>query len=173
GLPGDRHGRPDRRARARALSQCAQSTDPRRSRGRRFDRRSGHSSARSDPARPRHRRNRADPRAQPPERKPRAEPGRHPDYPADHGGRAAPRDNGSRPRDRRPRGPRIAAEQGADLGAAYLPSASSRPSRRPSIQPEARMVPRYARPAMTAIWEPEARYRIWFEIEAHATEKLG
>jgi adenylosuccinate lyase len=35
------------------------------------------------------------------------------------------------------------------------------------------MVPRYARPAMTAIWEPEARYRIWFEIEAHATDKLG
>ena len=35
------------------------------------------------------------------------------------------------------------------------------------------MVPRYARPAMTAIWEPEARYRIWFEIEAHATQKLG
>ncbi|MGX7925312.1 adenylosuccinate lyase [Tsuneonella sp. HG094] len=35
------------------------------------------------------------------------------------------------------------------------------------------MVPRYARPAMTAIWEPEARYGIWFEIEAHATEKLG
>ena len=35
------------------------------------------------------------------------------------------------------------------------------------------MVPRYARPAMAAIWEPEARYRIWFEIEAHATDKLG
>ncbi len=35
------------------------------------------------------------------------------------------------------------------------------------------MVPRYARPAMTAIWEPEVRYRIWFEIEAHATDKLG
>ena len=35
------------------------------------------------------------------------------------------------------------------------------------------MVPRYSRPAMTAIWEPEARFRIWFEIEAHATEKLG
>ncbi|AKM06699.1 adenylosuccinate lyase [Pelagerythrobacter marensis] len=35
------------------------------------------------------------------------------------------------------------------------------------------MVPRYARPPMSAIWEPEARYRIWFEIEAHATEKLG
>ena len=35
------------------------------------------------------------------------------------------------------------------------------------------MVPRYARPAMTAIWEPEMKYRIWFEIEAHATDKLG
>ena len=35
------------------------------------------------------------------------------------------------------------------------------------------MVPRYARPAMTAIWEPEARYKIWFEIEAHATTKLA
>ena len=35
------------------------------------------------------------------------------------------------------------------------------------------MVPRYARPQMTALWEPEAKYRIWFEIEAHATEKLG
>lgn len=35
------------------------------------------------------------------------------------------------------------------------------------------MVPRYARPQMTALWEPEARYRIWFEIEAHATQKLA
>ena len=35
------------------------------------------------------------------------------------------------------------------------------------------MVPRYARPEMTALWEPEAKYRIWFEIEAHATVKLG
>ncbi|MFC4255456.1 adenylosuccinate lyase [Altererythrobacter xixiisoli] len=35
------------------------------------------------------------------------------------------------------------------------------------------MVPRYARPAMTAIWSAEERYRIWFEIEAHATQKLG
>ena len=35
------------------------------------------------------------------------------------------------------------------------------------------MVPRYSRPAMTAIWEPEARFRIWFEIEAHATQKLA
>ncbi len=35
------------------------------------------------------------------------------------------------------------------------------------------MVPRYARPEMTALWEPEAKYRSWFEIEAHATQKLA
>ena len=35
------------------------------------------------------------------------------------------------------------------------------------------MVPRYARPAMTAIWSAENRYRIWFEIEAHATDALA
>ena len=35
------------------------------------------------------------------------------------------------------------------------------------------MVPRYARPAMTAIWSPESRYAIWFEIEAHATQALA
>ena len=35
------------------------------------------------------------------------------------------------------------------------------------------MVPRYSRPEMVAIWEPQSRFRIWFEIEAHATEALG
>ncbi|TXC74300.1 adenylosuccinate lyase [Sphingorhabdus soli] len=35
------------------------------------------------------------------------------------------------------------------------------------------MVPRYSRPAMSAIWEAEARYAIWFEIEAHATDALA
>ena len=35
------------------------------------------------------------------------------------------------------------------------------------------MIPRYTRPEMAAIWSPEARYRIWFEIEAHATDKLA
>ncbi|MBB5706040.1 adenylosuccinate lyase [Sphingopyxis panaciterrulae] len=35
------------------------------------------------------------------------------------------------------------------------------------------MVPRYARPDMTAIWSAENRYRIWFEIEAHATDALA
>ncbi len=35
------------------------------------------------------------------------------------------------------------------------------------------MVPRYSRPQMTAIWAPENRYRIWFEIEALAAEAMG
>ena len=38
------------------------------------------------------------------------------------------------------------------------------------------MIPRYARPAMTASWEPDNKFRIWFEIEAHACDaqaKLG
>ncbi len=35
------------------------------------------------------------------------------------------------------------------------------------------MVPRYSRPEMTAIWSPETRFAIWFEIEAHATEALA
>jgi adenylosuccinate lyase len=35
------------------------------------------------------------------------------------------------------------------------------------------MIPRYSRPDMTAIWTPEARFRIWFEIEAHATDALA
>jgi adenylosuccinate lyase len=35
------------------------------------------------------------------------------------------------------------------------------------------MVPRYARPDMTAIWSAENRFRIWFEIEAHATDALA
>ncbi|MBM3626774.1 MAG: adenylosuccinate lyase [Alphaproteobacteria bacterium] len=32
------------------------------------------------------------------------------------------------------------------------------------------MIPRYSRPEMAAIWEPENRFRIWFEIEAHACD---
>ncbi len=35
------------------------------------------------------------------------------------------------------------------------------------------MIPRYSRPEMTAIWSPETRFRIWFEIEAHATSALA
>ncbi|NJM55760.1 MAG: adenylosuccinate lyase [Verrucomicrobiae bacterium] len=35
------------------------------------------------------------------------------------------------------------------------------------------MIPRYSRPEMTAIWEPQARFRIWFEIEAHAADAMA
>ena len=35
------------------------------------------------------------------------------------------------------------------------------------------MVPRYSRPEMTAIWAPENRFRIWFEIEALAAEGMA
>ena len=35
------------------------------------------------------------------------------------------------------------------------------------------MIARYARPQMTAIWEPQNRYRIWFEIEAHALDAMA
>jgi len=35
------------------------------------------------------------------------------------------------------------------------------------------MVPRYSRPEMVAIWAPENRYRIWFEIEALAAEAMA
>jgi adenylosuccinate lyase len=38
---------------------------------------------------------------------------------------------------------------------------------------EARMIPRYSRPEMTKIWDPENRFRIWFEIEAHACDALA
>jgi len=35
------------------------------------------------------------------------------------------------------------------------------------------MVPRYSRPQMTAIWSPENRYRIWWQIEVFAAEAMG
>ncbi|HQF30638.1 MAG TPA: adenylosuccinate lyase [Hyphomicrobiales bacterium] len=35
------------------------------------------------------------------------------------------------------------------------------------------MIPRYSRAEMTAIWSPETKFRIWFEIEAHATDALA
>ena len=35
------------------------------------------------------------------------------------------------------------------------------------------MIPRYSRPVMTSIWEPETRFRIWFEIEAHAATAMS
>ena len=35
------------------------------------------------------------------------------------------------------------------------------------------MIPRYSRPEMVAIWEPASKFQIWFEIEAHAADKMA
>ena len=35
------------------------------------------------------------------------------------------------------------------------------------------MIPRYTRPEMASIWTPETRFRIWFEIEAHAATAMA
>ncbi len=35
------------------------------------------------------------------------------------------------------------------------------------------MIPRYSRPEMVAIWSPETKFRIWYEIEAHACEAMA
>ncbi|MBS4083536.1 MAG: adenylosuccinate lyase [Rhizobiales bacterium] len=35
------------------------------------------------------------------------------------------------------------------------------------------MIPRYSRPEAVQIWSPETRFRIWFEIEAHAADKMA
>jgi adenylosuccinate lyase len=35
------------------------------------------------------------------------------------------------------------------------------------------MIPRYSRPEMLEIWSPETKFRIWFEIEAHAADAMA
>src|ERR1700704_2719822 len=35
------------------------------------------------------------------------------------------------------------------------------------------MIPRYPRPELAAIWDPQTRFRIWFEIEAHAADAMA
>jgi adenylosuccinate lyase len=35
------------------------------------------------------------------------------------------------------------------------------------------MIPRYTRPEIQAIWDPQTRYRLWFEIEAHAADAMA
>ncbi|QFT59468.1 Adenylosuccinate lyase [Sulfitobacter sp. THAF37] len=35
------------------------------------------------------------------------------------------------------------------------------------------MIPRYSRPEMVSIWSPETKFRIWFEIEAHACDAMA
>ena len=35
------------------------------------------------------------------------------------------------------------------------------------------MIPRYTRPEMALVWDPQTRFRIWFEIEAHAADAMA
>ena len=35
------------------------------------------------------------------------------------------------------------------------------------------MIPRYTRPEMASIWDAQTRFKIWFEIEAHAADALA
>src|SRR5437868_2901373 len=58
---------------------------------------------------------------------------------------------------------------------ATTPKPTSLGSRRSAALQRSRhkMIPRYSRPQMVAIWSPETRFRIWFEIEAHATTQLA
>ena len=35
------------------------------------------------------------------------------------------------------------------------------------------MIPRYSRPEMVAVWSPETKFRIWYEIEAHACDAMA
>ena len=43
----------------------------------------------------------------------------------------------------------------------------------PNDLQEAAMIPRYTRATMAQIWAPETRFRIWFEIEAHAASAMA
>ncbi len=45
--------------------------------------------------------------------------------------------------------------------------------RNPKVKAFASMIPRYSRPDMVKLWAPETKFRIWFEIEAHATDALA
>src|SRR3954464_14699667 len=53
------------------------------------------------------------------------------------------------------------------------PSAARRRPSPPDRKRSRRMIPRYSRPEMAAIWSPETRFRIWFEIEAHALDAMA
>jgi adenylosuccinate lyase len=55
-----------------------------------------------------------------------------------------------------------------------MPLAAPRPAfYSPGDTKGAPMIPRYSRPEMTAIWSPETKFRIWFEIEAHAGDAMA
>jgi adenylosuccinate lyase len=54
-----------------------------------------------------------------------------------------------------------------------MPPRSRAAKRRNDSTESKEMIPRYTRPEMAAIWDPQTRYKIWFEIEAHATDALA
>src|SRR5262249_9330748 len=67
----------------------------------------------------------------------------------------------------------LAALSGAAASANYRPGAApyGRGTQGAGLRRGCRiMIPRYSRPEMTRIWSPENRFRIWFEIEAHACD---
>src|SRR5215472_8518973 len=67
----------------------------------------------------------------------------------------------------------VAGLSGTAAGRDYRPGAAaygSGVSEAGLPRGRSRMIPRYSRPEMTRIWSPETRYRIWFEIEAHACD---
>jgi adenylosuccinate lyase len=43
----------------------------------------------------------------------------------------------------------------------------------PAARQPDRMIPRYSRPEAVAIWSPETKFKIWFEIEAYAAEAMA
>src|SRR6201999_524089 len=53
------------------------------------------------------------------------------------------------------------------------PAFRSAKARRNPQTPESSMIPRYTRPEMASIWEAQTRFKIWFEIEAHAADALA
>src|SRR4051794_11062448 len=57
--------------------------------------------------------------------------------------------------------------------AGWPPASQSAKARRTPQMSESSMIPRYTRPEMASIWEPQTRFRIWFEIEAHAADALA
>src|SRR5262245_32116758 len=53
------------------------------------------------------------------------------------------------------------------------PTAASSSHRFNDLAKESVMIPRYTRPEMASIWNAQTRYRIWFEIEAHAADAMA
>lgn len=47
---------------------------------------------------------------------------------------------------------------------------ADRITRTTPLKSEPEMIPRYSRPEMVSIWSPETKFRIWYEIEAHACD---